>query len=134
MAKFFNQPRLEITVDTELNRATASVRGIIEFDELERSLMEQEPGLEISVKAALFGDDSRNDDDLNLVTLPVTFTGTQPARGTYELFKGMPGSALNEDVPGKDEIFAFVTATNNLGNAVVADRKSNVIEFFFRND
>lgn len=132
MAKFFNQPRLEISVDTELNRASASVRGIIEFDDLERSLMEQ--GLEISVKAKLFGDDRRNDDDLNLVTLPFTFTGAQPARATYELFKGMPGSALNEDVPGKDEIFASVTATNNLSNAVVADRKSNVIEFFFRND
>jgi hypothetical protein len=133
MAKFINAPSLDIDVDSGSNRAEVSVTGTIEFDDLELQLMPQ--GLVITVTGRLFGDDPSRDDDLGVQLNAQTFTGTQDRQASYAVgAQRVAGKTLNEDIAGKDEVFARLTLANSLSPTPVATRDSNVIEFFFRNN
>jgi hypothetical protein len=139
MASFANAPVLTINVNEGTDRATLRATGRINFDTLDRNLMEA--GLSITVKASLMGDDDgelgRGDDDIVVRNInSQTFTGTQPAQVDYVLQKdNVSTSALNEDtgvVSGMDELYAHAAIVNSLNpNSTVATRKSNVIKGAF---
>lgn len=132
MAKFINNPALDIDVDSATNRAQVRVTGSIEFNDIELQLMSQ--GLAIAVQGRLFGEDLGNDDDLGVPLSPRVFTGVQTRQTSYVVgANSVAGEKLNEDV-GKDEVYARLTLNHSLSPVPVATRESNVIEFSFRNN